>query len=170
MNSLETHPVPADVDPDSWQLRIFGAVNTPMSIDRDELRSFPMQSYTDVFECIEGWETDPLAWQGIRVETLLERSNPHPDAAYALVHGMDGEYACAFDLEVLGNAVLAVDLDGRPVPIEHGGPARLVPTDDDSVCWQQVKWVAGIEVTTTASIDRDTAKEIALGRIDVAEE
>ena len=78
----------------------------------------------------------------------------------------DGDYACAFPLERLSDALLAVELEGELLPVEHGGPARLVPIGADTDCWEHVKWVAEIEVGETPFSDADTAKDVALSRLE----
>jgi len=83
---------------------------------------------------------------------------------------MDGDYACPLPRERAADALLAVGLDGNVLPVEHGGPARLVPTDAASDCWESVKWVTALEVTHSAPVDEDTAEQIALGRLGQADE
>ncbi len=78
---------------------------------------------------------------------------------------MDGDYACAFPLDRVNDAMLAFELDGEALPREHGGPARLVPTAAGSDCWESVKWVAELEVRRSEPVAGDTAEEIALGRL-----
>ncbi|MFT4946487.1 MAG: DMSO/TMAO reductase YedYZ molybdopterin-dependent catalytic subunit, partial [Natronomonas sp.] len=78
----------------------------------------------------------------------------------------DGDYACSFRLDRLSSSVLAIELDGEPLPQEHGGPARLIPTGAGSDCWESIKWVSEIEITTDPASTKDTAEQIALQRID----
>jgi DMSO/TMAO reductase YedYZ molybdopterin-dependent catalytic subunit len=79
---------------------------------------------------------------------------------------MDGEYACSYQRDRVDDALLAVELDGRPLPVEHGGPARLVPTTADSDCWESVKWVTTLEVCTSEPVADDTAENIATSRLE----
>ncbi len=102
----------------------------------------------------------------VRVGDLLERAGPSAEAEHALARAMDGDYACSFPLEALSDALLAVELDGEPLPVEHGGPARLVPIGPNRDCWESVKWVSEIRVGETPFPDADTAKETALSRIE----
>lgn len=78
---------------------------------------------------------------------------------------MDDEYASSFPIERARDALLAFELDGKPLAIDHGGPARLIPTDDDADCWEIVKLVSKIEVIEEEPADRDTAEQMALKRI-----
>ena len=164
MSGLEEHPVPDDVDPDGWTLRVTGAVAGPLELDRRALESFPLRTFDEDFACEAGWVAEGLSWRGVPVGAVLERAGVADDAAYGLVHAMDGEYACAFPLADLADAVLALELDGEPLDVAHGGPARLVPTGTDSDCWESVKWVAELELSETEPTD--TAKELALSRLE----
>lgn len=165
MSDLETHDVPEDVDADAWRLGVTGAVGRELDLDVADLEALPTETFAADFSCVEGWVAEDLTWRGVRVGDLLERAEPTAAATYALVRAMDGAYACSFPLERLSEAVLAIELDGAPLPIEHGGPARLVPTGAAD-CWESVKWVAEIELVDSPPGDDDTAKSIALSRVE----
>ena len=163
---LRTHPVPDAVDPDDWALRVTGTVDRPLRLSPTDLEALPLESVTDDFACVEGWAAEDLAWRGVRVADVLERAGPTTGSEYALVRAMDGDYACAFPLEALSDALLALELDGEPLPVDYGGPARLVPTGGDRDCWESVKWVAEIRVGETPFSDADTAADLALSRLE----
>ncbi|CQH57439.1 molybdopterin-binding domain protein [Halobacterium hubeiense] len=164
MSGLEVHDVPDGVDPDAWHLDVTGAVASELTFDREDLRALPVETFTADFTCVEGWVAEDLSWRGVRVGDVLDRAAPTAAASHALVHAMDGEYACSFPLNDLADAVLALELDGAALPVEHGGPARLVPTGEAD-CWESVKWVAELTVTESAPEDADTAESIALSRV-----
>jgi DMSO/TMAO reductase YedYZ molybdopterin-dependent catalytic subunit len=82
------------------------------------------------------------------------------------VAAVDGGYARAYSLDRLGNAVPAVEFDGTPLPVEHGGPARLVFPAGDSECWESLRWVARFDVRTTRPAEADTARDVALARTE----
>ncbi|MFB6091572.1 MAG: molybdopterin-dependent oxidoreductase [Haloquadratum sp.] len=168
-DELESHPVPDDVDPEEWTLRVTGAVSRPLCLSRDDVVALPDGELTDDFTCVEGWRAQDLSWRGVRVETVLSRASPRAAARYVLVHAMDGDYASAFPIDRARDALLAFELDGEPLPVEHGGPARLVPTDDGADCWESIKWVTEIEVLETEPASRDTAEEIALDRVSTTD-
>ena len=166
MSDLRTHAVPDAVDPDDWTLRVTGTVDRPLRLSAADLESFPLETVTDDFACVEGWSAEGLAWRGVRVDDVLEGAGPTTGSEHALVRAMDGDYACGFPLEALSDALLAIELDGEPLPVEHGGPARLVPTGTDRDCWESVKWVSEIRVGETPFSDADTAKDVALSRLE----
>jgi len=166
MTELERHPVPAAVDVEGWALAVDGAVDHPIELDRSDLESLPSVSLTDDFACEEGWVAEDLTWRGVRVDAILDRVDPVPGSEYGLVSAMDGDYACSFPLDRLRDCVLAVELDGAELGVAHGGPARLVPPADGRDCWESVKWVAGIRLQERAPTDGDTARDLALSRLD----
>ncbi|AGB31858.1 oxidoreductase molybdopterin binding protein [Natrinema pellirubrum DSM 15624] len=166
MGDLRQFDVPESVDPDEWRLSVTGAVRHPTDFGLADLTDLPLETYTHDFACAEGWVAEGLSWRGVPVARLLERVEPVDGSAYALVGGMDDGYACSISLERLSEAVLAVALDGDPLPVEHGGPARLVPTGDGADCWESVKWVRELEVRETEPTADDTAKNVALSRIE----
>lgn len=163
MDGLPRHDVPEEVRTADWTLTVRGSVRRPRAFDADDLAALPTETFSEDFDCEAGWTVEGLSWRGVRVRDLLDRVDPAPESQYALVHAMDGDYACAFPIDRLETAVLALELDGEPLPAAHGGPARLIPTGDGD-CWESVKWVDSIELTTGRP--EDTAREIALGRID----
>lgn len=165
MTDLQTHDVPGGIDPSDWSLRVTGAVSRLLRIERTELSEFPVVTVTDDFECVEGWVATDLSWRGVRVGSVLNRADPTVDDGYVLVHAMDDDYACSLQRDRIVDALLAFELDGDELPVEHGGPARLVPTSADSDCWESVKWVSELEVTETDPVAGDTAEEIATGRL-----
>lgn len=169
VSGLPTHDIPEGVDIDGWSLRVDGAVSAPIEIDRGDLREYPMTHYAGDFECEAGWTAENLSWRGIPANELVESAGPSADASHAVVRSLHEGYACVFPLERLRGSVIALELDGEPLPVEHGGPARLVPVGQDADCWESVKWVTDINVTEEDPVTEDSAKDIALSRIDASE-
>ena len=166
MDGLESHPIPDSVDPQEWVLEVSGLVDESLALRRDGLVSLPLETFTGDFECVQGWCAPDLSWRGVRMETILARAGASAESGYALVRAMDGDYACSFPLDRFSEAVLAIELDGDPLPREHGGPARLVPTGADADCWESVKWVSEIEIQRERPVAADTARETALSRTE----
>lgn len=155
-----------DLDRRRWRLDVVGTVERSLELSAEEIRSFDLETFSEDFACVEGWVAEGLSWRGVRVRELLALAGPTAASEHALVRAADGEYACAFPLERLSAAVLAVDLDGERLPVERGGPARLVPTGADRDCWESVKWVESIEVREAEPAAGDTARDLALSRIE----
>ena len=168
MSELKRHAIPEGVETEGWTLDVSGSVGRPLQLERRDLTAFPVETFTEDFACTEGWVAEGLSWRGIRLGELLDRAAPAAGSECALVRASDGEYACSFTIDRLAESLLAVELDGDPLPPEHGGPARLVPTDSDSDCWESIKWVSEIELGTSSLAAESTARGTALGRIDGA--
>ncbi|MFB6304706.1 MAG: molybdopterin-dependent oxidoreductase [Haloferacaceae archaeon] len=166
MDGLATHDVPDAVEPDGWRLAVTGAVERPLDLPPAALRSMDRVRVEGDFSCVEGWTATDLTWRGVPVTDVVERARPEAAAEYALVRAMDGDYACGFALDRLDGALLALELDGDPLPVEHGGPARLVPGPADSDCWESVKWVSEVELLTDDPGADDTARAVALSRLE----
>jgi DMSO/TMAO reductase YedYZ molybdopterin-dependent catalytic subunit len=165
MSDLRTYDVPDEVDPDGWTLEVTGAVSRQLRLGRTDLAQFPVVTITDDFACLEGWTATDLSWRGVRVRSVLERATPTVDDGFVLARAMDGVYGCSFPLDRVSEALSAFGLDGEALPAEHGGPARLVPTDDGADCWESVKWVTALEVHESDPSADDTAEEIATARL-----
>jgi DMSO/TMAO reductase YedYZ molybdopterin-dependent catalytic subunit len=165
MSRLRTHDVPDGVEPSDWRLRVTGAVDRPLDLDPDEITALPTETITEDFECLDGWTAEDCSWRGVRIGSLFGLAEPTVEEGYVLVHAMDGDYACSLSIERAVDALLAVGLDGGSLPVEHGGPARLVPTGEGADCWESVKWVSALEIRAEDPVDDDTAKTIAIGRL-----
>ncbi|MFB6108705.1 MAG: molybdopterin-dependent oxidoreductase [Haloplanus sp.] len=153
--------MPADVAPTRWMVIVAGAVSKPTSSRATDLRAIDSVRVDTSADC-EG-DGSVQRWSGVRVGSLLDRAGPYADASHALVRSADPDFACGFDLDRLRSAILAVQVDGDPVPPDRGGPIRLIPDDPDADCWERVKWVSRIEVLDGPAGEEDTARELVEG-------
>lgn len=166
MTDLERHADRERTDASEATLAVTGAVDRPGSFTIEDLASLGLERFTADFACVEGWVESDRSWRGVRVGTLLDRVGPTANSEYALVRATDGDYACSFPLDRVREAILALELDGEPLSSERGGPMRLVPTSGERDCWESVKRVTEIEVTESPRTNADTAKDLALSRIE----
>ncbi|WP_248897823.1 molybdopterin-dependent oxidoreductase [Haloplanus halobius] len=147
--------------PDSTRptVTVVGAVSSPRSVRVTDLMAMRSVAVEDSTAC-DG-EAPTSRWSGVPVGTILDRASPRSGAGHALVRSADPEFACGFALDRLRDALLAVCVDGDPIPADRGGPVRLIPPDAD--CWERVKRVSRIDVLEHPPGDADTARELALG-------
>ena len=155
-SSMAHSDPPDDPDPARWTVTLTGAVADSKTVRATDLAALGTVAAEVATGC-EGETTTPDRWRGVRVGTLLDRVRPRTDASHALVHSADPDFACGFDLDRLRDALLAVRLDGDPIPTERGGPVRLLV--DDADCWERVKWVSRIEVLDEPPEEADTARD-----------
>ncbi len=132
-----------------WTFTIEGLVKAPVRWTWEELLELPTRSYVVDIHCVTKWTKLGTQWEGISVDTLLEHVELDPRAAFVTAF-CDGGYTTNLPLPdvINGQAFVAYRYDGKPLPPEHGGPARLVVPH--LYFWKSAKWVRGLRL-----IDRD---------------
>jgi DMSO/TMAO reductase YedYZ molybdopterin-dependent catalytic subunit len=129
-----THP--------GFRLVVDGNVRMPLSLSLDDLRSMPQREATLPIACVEGWSAS-RTWRGVPVRELLHRAGA-PEGARVRVHSLqtrlayrssDLDAAQAHDVDTL----LALEVDGEPLHLDHGYPVRLIGPNRPGVL--QTKWV-----------------------------
>jgi DMSO/TMAO reductase YedYZ molybdopterin-dependent catalytic subunit len=143
--------VPA-VDPSTWSLRIHGMVDQEVTLTWDELLALPLEESVTTLTCVSnevgGGLIGNAVWIGYPVRELLARAAPTADADMVLSRSVDG-FTASTPLAVLEddrNAILAVGMNGDPLPPEHGFPVRMVVPGLYGYV-SATKWVVDLEVT-----------------------
>ena len=92
------------------------------------------------------WSKFDTRWSGVLIDDLLDDAGIEAPTPYVLAHSFDG-YATNVPLADLtqGKAMLALRYDGKPLPADHGGPARLLVPH--LYFWKSAKWVKGLQFT-----------------------
>jgi DMSO/TMAO reductase YedYZ molybdopterin-dependent catalytic subunit len=135
------------IDTSAWRLAVDGAVESPLSLSWEEFLALPQVEDAQDFHCVTGWSRMDLRFGGVRLETVLALARPNPDATHVLFHAHDG-YVTNLPLEeaLKEDVLLAHTVDGAPLPVDHGGPCRVVTPE--LYAWKGAKWIARVEVTT----------------------
>ncbi|QDZ16262.1 molybdopterin-dependent oxidoreductase [Humibacter ginsenosidimutans] len=121
------------IDPDTWKLTIGGMVDTPVTVTWAQLLSLPLEEHTITLACVSndvgGDLVGNATWLGYPVRKLLARAKPHATADMVLSRSVDG-FTAGTPLGVLTDlntdALIAVGMNGSPLPLEHGFPVRMV--------------------------------------------
>ena len=168
LHYLLTHYDIPDVDGDRWRLEIGGLVERPLSLSLDDLRARPAVEVAVTMECAgngrahvephvesQPWLLEAVGtarWGGVPVASLLEDAGVRDGAVEALFTGLDrgveGEEDQAYerslpvDALLEGDALLAYDMNGAPLPPQHGFPLRLVVAGWYGMT--SVKWLSRI--------------------------
>lgn len=131
-------------DPDTWDLRVTGLVDSPLRLNWKEFNALPKSQRTSNFHCVTRWSRFDNRWEGVALHELLARVHPKPEAAYVLVHAEQG-FTANVPLADLDRpeVLLATHHDGDPLTAEHGYPLRLIVPH--LYAWKSVKWLRGLE-------------------------
>ncbi|MEJ7825537.1 MAG: molybdopterin-dependent oxidoreductase [Solirubrobacteraceae bacterium] len=134
---------------DAFRLRVKGDVQTPLELTIADLRAMPQHEEELAITCVEGWSAS-ARWSGVRVNDLLERAGA-PLGAEVVVRSLQMEKSFrTSELNTIvaraDDTLLALDIDGEPLHIDHGFPCRLIAPNRPGV--MQTKWVTTLEVRT----------------------
>ena len=170
--------VPA-IDAATWTLRVHGMVDREITLDFDQLLARPMIERDITLACVSNEVGGPYVgnarWIGAPLADLLREAGVHADASQIVSRSADGftigtPTAVAMDGR---DAMLAVSMNGEPLPLEHGFPVRMVVPGLYGYV-SATKWLVDLELTTLDAYDaywiqRGWAKEAPIktqSRID----
>jgi DMSO/TMAO reductase YedYZ molybdopterin-dependent catalytic subunit len=141
-----------EIDPSEWSLRIHGLVDREVTITWDELLALPLGESTTTLTCVSNEVGGDLigtaVWLGYPIRELLAQAGPQAGADMVLSRSIDG-FTAGTPIEALQddrNAILAVGMNGEPLPLEHGFPVRMVVPGLYGYV-SATKWVTELEVT-----------------------
>jgi len=137
-------------DPASWRLNVGGLVEQRLSLTYDDLRALPRVEQVSTFHCVTGWTVKNVHWGGVRIHDVLAGARPLDSGQALRFISMEVPYV---DYLTLGQAsmhdvMLAYEMDGKPLPREHGAPVRLVIPE--MYGYKNVKWLERIDVVPSA--------------------
>lgn len=144
------------VDPqvslNGWQLKVSGLVDRPQTFSYEELRAWPAVTRITTLECISnevgGDYISTGQWTGFPLRDLLIELGARPDTVKVVLRAAD-DYADSFPLSVAmhPDTMLVYDLNGAPLPDEHGFPLRAIVPGIYGM--KNVKWLKSIELANT---------------------
>jgi DMSO/TMAO reductase YedYZ molybdopterin-dependent catalytic subunit len=128
-----------------WTFKVEGRVEQPTTWTWDEMRALPQSTYEGDIHCVTTWSKLGVTFSGVSVDALLAAARPHPTATYVLAFSHTG-YTTNLPLADVthGKAWVAFEFGGEPLPVPHGGPARLLVPH--LYFWKSAKWVAGLRL------------------------
>jgi len=155
---IDTALVVPRIDPASWTLKIHGRVGRPMTLTFADLLRRPMIERYITLACVSNEVGGDLIgnarWLGVPVADLLAEAAPDPAADQVVSRSVDG-FTAGTPTAVLRDgrdAMIAVAMNGVPLPIEHGFPARMVVPGVYGYV-SATKWLAELELTTFEDFD-----------------
>ncbi len=155
-------------DAASHSVAITGMVKQKLSLSIADLRALPQTTVPAVLECAGNgrsyfrpkmpglqWTKGAIGnaeWRGPRLSDVLAKAGASPQAAYADFDGLDvgmgktPDFIRSIPIRKVQHpsTILALEMNGAPLPDLHGGPVRLIVPGWDGACW--VKWVSKIDL------------------------
>lgn len=130
-----------------WRFKVWGEVENPLELDWKGFLALPKAQDISDFHCVTTWSKKDVRWGGVPMTELLKLVRPKPAAHFVIQHCAEQYTTNTSILEAsTPDALLAYELDGEPLPVEHGGPMRMViPT---LYAWKSGKFLRGLEFTT----------------------
>ncbi|MGI8523941.1 MAG: molybdopterin-dependent oxidoreductase [Nocardioides sp.] len=150
---IDTAIVAPAITPDSWSLRIHGLVDNPVTLTYQDLLNRPLVRNWMTLNCVSNPVGGSLVgnayWGGVLLRDILDEVGIQPGADAIKQSSQDG-WTCGTPISAMTDpgrqAMLAIAMNGEPLPIEHGYPVRTVVPGlygFVSAC----KWVTDFEVT-----------------------
>ena len=136
------------VDLDRWRLRVDGLVAAESEWTWQQIHELPRSSYVGDIHCVTAWSKFDMTFTGVSVDDLLAAAQPLDQAHFVLAHSSTG-YTTNVPLDDVtgGKAWVVWEVDGKPLPQQHGGPARLLVPH--LYFWKSAKWVSRLELMAT---------------------
>ncbi len=144
------------VDVGTWKLTIDGDVDRPLELTYDELLAMPMIERDITLACVSnevgGAYVSSARWLGVPFSEILARVGVRPGVDQVFSHSSDSGYTCSTPYAAVSDgrdAMIAVGMNGQPLPDAHGFPARMVVPGLFGFV-SATKWLERIEFTTYA--------------------
>jgi DMSO/TMAO reductase YedYZ molybdopterin-dependent catalytic subunit len=134
-----------DTDLATWDFRVFGEVENPITLSWEELNALPKSENVQDIHCVTRWSRFDMEFEGIHWDELAKLVRPLPSARFAIAHAEHG-FTANVPLEAIehSHALLATHANGEPLTPDHGWPLRLVVPG--RYFWKSAKWLRGIEL------------------------
>ncbi|MGE3960771.1 MAG: molybdopterin-dependent oxidoreductase [Dehalococcoidia bacterium] len=177
---IDTALVVPRVDASTWRLRITGMVDEPYTLTFADLADLATIEESVTIACVSNEVGGSLVgnaiWLGVPLAAILDRARVQAGATQIVGRSVDG-FTVGFPTEVAldgRSAMVAIGMNGEPLPAEHGFPARLIVPGLYGYV-SATKWLEEIELTRLEDFDaywipRGWAKEAPIktqSRIDV---
>jgi DMSO/TMAO reductase YedYZ molybdopterin-dependent catalytic subunit len=145
-----------NVDTSTWSLTVTGMVDTPVTFTFEDILAMDLREYVITLTCVSnevgGGLVGNARWLGVPVREILAQASPQSGADMVLSRSVDG-YTASTPLSSLTDdgldAILAVGMNGEPLPLEHGFPVRMVVPGLYGYV-SATKWLTELKVTTFA--------------------
>jgi DMSO/TMAO reductase YedYZ molybdopterin-dependent catalytic subunit len=146
---VDVNIFPPAVNSGGWKLPVSGLVSNPLTLDYSQLVSMPSVEQYNTLECVSneigGNLISTAKWKGVKLKDVLAQAHVKPDATYVVFKAADGyDVGIPLDRAMLDGTILAYQINGAPLPAEHGYPVRLIVPGYYGM--MNCKWLTSIEL------------------------
>jgi DMSO/TMAO reductase YedYZ molybdopterin-dependent catalytic subunit len=156
---IDTSLLVPSLDTATWRLRVHGLVERETTLTWDQLTAFPMFEQYCTIACVSnevgGHLVGNTKWTGVRLRDVLELASPTAQATQLVGRSVDDWTAgmpMSWVMDPAREPMIAVEMDGQPLPRQHGYPARLIVPGLYGYV-SATKWLWELELTTWESYD-----------------
>jgi DMSO/TMAO reductase YedYZ molybdopterin-dependent catalytic subunit len=191
---IDTALLVPQLSPDHWRLRVHGLVDHELELTFDDLLKRPLIERDVTLSCVSNEVGGELVgnalWRGARLADVLRDAGVRPEATQLFSTSIDG-FTCGTPVAAVmdgRDALLAVAMNGEPLPLKHGFPVRMVVPglygyvsatkwlvdlklttwDDDVAYWVPRGWAREAPIKTMSRIDVPSGDTVMAGRTAVA--
>lgn len=156
---IDTQLLTPHLDASSWKLSVTGMVDQELTFDYGDLVAMPQVEEYVTLACVSNEVGGNLVgnarWSGVPLREVLRRAGVQDGATQLVGRAFDG-WTSGFPTDWLDDpnrvALIALGMNGEPLPAEHGYPARLIIPGLYGYV-SNTKWLTEIELTTWEAFD-----------------
>jgi DMSO/TMAO reductase YedYZ molybdopterin-dependent catalytic subunit len=131
---------------ENWTFTLKNGVRPVKVWNWAEFNALPRSKMTRDIHCVTTWSKFDTAWEGVLVDDILGDAYIEPPTGFTLAHSYDGYTTNLPTADLVGGkAMVALRYDDKPIPPDHGGPARLLVPH--LYFWKSAKWINGLQFT-----------------------
>jgi len=156
---IDTALISPRVDPATWILRIHGMVEREVTLTLDDLVAMPAFDQHVTIACVSnevgGRLVGNARWTGVDLREVLAMAGVRPEATQLVGRSVDrwtAGFPTAWAMDPARRPMIALGMNGEPLPQDHGYPARLIIPGLYGYV-SATKWLSEIELTTLEAFD-----------------
>ena len=148
---VDVNIFPPSVDSTTWVLSVSGLVDTPLTLSLAQIQQMSVVEQYNTLECVSNTVGGDLIstaqWTGVRLKDILAMAGVQDSADYVVFRAVDGyDVGIPMDRAMLDGTLLAYEMNGSPLPTEHGSPLRAIVPGLYGM--MNCKWITSIEAVS----------------------